>query len=880
MLSRCLGLFLIQCDLMGRISGFFKSIFSKREIGRSANVEELRAAFKARYHQFKLLLNANNKALEIMAEMEDALRGTWPFGMSFVRSRSTSVSTNVFQIVRHLNELREGKYESLYGRFKEIQKDINPFIYPKTATKEGPLVLPLRDVDRDMADQAGSKLANLGEIRNRLQLRVPDGFVITAQAYHGFMEQNELQEEIDKRIQATDVDRVDKLYDLSAAIQQLIIGSSLPEYLEQDILKNYNCLKGNAEKGPTVAMRSSALGEDLAGTSFAGQYRSELNVSEENLIHSYKEIIASKYGVPAMSYRFNKGIRDEDVPMCVGCICMVDAVSGGVVYSRDPMRIRDDVIVINSVWGLPKSVVDGSTNPDFFLVSRGDPVEIIRKEIAVKEQKFMCYAEEGVCRLDMNDEERNLPSLSDENAIELARLAVKLEEYYGIPQDIEWAIEEDGSITLLQCRPLQKTDVQQKSRYQGKAEKQGADSVLLQGGMTASPGAAAGPAYIVKKDIDTFRFPEGAVLVTAQALPRWATLLNRAAAVVTEQGSIAGHLGNVSREFGVPALFGLKGAVDKLNNGELITVDADSLYVYKGRVDDLLKKTEKSKNLMEGSPVFEALNGVSRLIIPLHLLDPEAPEFRPDNCRTFHDITRFCHEKAVVEMFNFGKDHHFLERSSKQLLCEVPMQWWVLNLDDGFYEEVGGKHVKLENICSIPMLALWEGITAVPWAGPPPVDGKGFMSVMFQATANTSLVPGMRSQYADRNYFMISKNYCSLTSRLGFHFSTVETLVSDRSSENYISFQYQGGAADYQRKRKRIIFVKEILEQYGFRVDMKEDNLIARLEDYEENFMKSRLKILGYLTMHTRQLDMIMGNDSKVSYYRSKVNKDIHDMVG
>jgi pyruvate,water dikinase len=864
---------------MGLISRFFESIFSKRGIEKSTNVEELRAAFKARYHQFKLLLNANNKALEIMAEMEEALRGTWPFGMSFVRSRSTSISTNVFQIVRHLNELSEGKYKVLYGRFKEIQKQINPFIYPKTATKEGPLVLPLRDVDRDMADQTGSKLANLGEIRNRIQLRVPDGFVITAQAYHRFMEQNELQAEIDKRIQATDVDRVDKLYDLSAGIQQLIIGSSLPEYLERDILKNYSLLKRDEEKGPTVAMRSSALGEDLAGTSFAGQYRSELNVSEENLIQSYKEIIASKYGVPAMSYRFNRGIRDEDVAMCVGCICMVDAVAGGVVYSRDPMRIRDDAIVINSVWGLPKSVVDGSTNPDFFLISRGDPIKIMRKEIAVKEQKFVCYSDEGVCRLDMNDKDRNLPSLSDKNAIELARLAIRLEDYYGIPQDIEWAIEEDGSITLLQCRPLQKTEVQQKFGYQEKTGREWTNSVLLQGGMTASPGAAAGPVYIVKKDIDTFRFPQGAVLVTAQALPRWATLLNRAAAVVTEQGSIAGHLGNVSREFGVPALFGLRGAIDELKNGELITVDADSLTVYEGRVDAFLKKTEKSKNLMEGSPVFEALNGASMLIIPLNLLDPVAPEFRPHNCRTFHDITRFSHEKAVEEMFNFGKDHHFLERSSKQLLCEVPMQWWVLNLDDGFHEEVEGKHVKLENICSIPMLALWEGITAVPWAGPPPVDGKGFMSVMFQATANTALVPGMRSQYADRNYFMISKNYCSLTSRLGFHFSTVETLVSERSNENYISFQYKGGAADYQRKRRRIVFIKDILEKYDFRVDVKEDSLIARLEDYEEDFMKKRLKILGYLTMHTRQLDMIMANKSKVNYYRSKVNKDIRDML-
>jgi pyruvate,water dikinase len=860
---------------MASIIDSIKSLVFKNPRADSSSVEELRRTFRSRYHQFKLLLNANNKALEIMAEMTEALQGRWPFGMSFVRSRCTRVSTNVFQIVKHLDELNPGRYDALYDRFKEIQKQINPSVYPRTSFREGPMAMHLKAVNRNTVDQVGSKMANLGEIGNQIHIKVPNGFVITAPAYRRFMQYNDLQSEIDRRIQSANVERLDELYGLSAAIQQLIIGATLPEVLKEAILLHYHRLEQETGKGTTLAMRSSALGEDIFGASFAGQYRSELNVSGENISQAYKEIVASKYSPQAMTYRLNRGIRDEDVAMCVGCLRMVDAVSGGVVYSRNPLNASDDAVIIYSVWGLPKPVVDGSTPVDLFVVSRGDPLALRRKDIPRKNQKFVCYPDEGVCRMDLSGEKSEQPSLSDEKAKEIARIAIQLEKHYRHPQDIEWGIEPDGTVVVFQCRPLKQAAMERIQQASATTSEENSDSIFFEAGVTASSGVAAGPVYVVRKDMDTLQFPEGAVLVTAQALPRWATLLNRAAAVVTEQGTVAGHLANVSREFGVPALFGVKKATERMENGQWVTVDADTGRIYKGRMDALLEKRERPRNLMEGSPVFEALKNAAEWIIPLNLLDPTAPQFSPQNCRTFHDITRFCHEKAVQEMFDFGKSHHFPERSSKQLHVEVPMQWWVLNLDDGFREEVEGKYVRLENIVSIPMLALWEGITAVPWEGPPPVDGKGFMSVMFQATANRALVPGMRSQYANRNYFMISKNYCSLTSRLGFHFSTVETLISDRASENYISFQFKGGAADDHRRHRRVLFVGEILEDYGFRVDAKEDHLIARVEGYEKDLMEAHLRVLGYLTMHTRQLDMIMSNSASVEYYRSKIKKDL-----
>jgi pyruvate,water dikinase len=740
-------------------------------------------------------------------------------------------------------------------------------------------VLPFAEIDKDKADLVGSKMANIGEVKNRLKLKVPGGFVVTSAGYQRFFEANELQNEIDRRLQASEADELDQYYALSADIQQLIIRSRVPEDLEREIMDAYHALEEDAgEKEVRVSMRSSALGEDAADTSFAGQYRSELNVSPDYLIDAYKDIVASKYSLQAVAYRHSRGILDEDVSMCVGCMVMVNAVAGGVIYSRNPLNIRDDSLIINAVWGLPKSVVDGSVAPDTFIISRREPLAVIHKDIKVKDYKFVCYPDEGVCRLDVTGEGRELPSIRDDQAVELARIALQLEEYYGTPQDVEWAIDGRGEIFVLQCRPLKQTEVAEKAH--GRAhDEAGRESLLLEGGDTASSGVACAPVFVLRKNSDALQFPRGAVLVTAQALPRWAALLNRAAAVVTEQGSVAGHLANVAREFGVPSLFGVVGATAALETGQEVTVDADGLRIYRGRIESLLTQEAPKKNLMEGSPVHDVLREVIQHIVPLYLLDPDSTDFRPRNCRTMHDITRFCHEKSVHEMFSFGKEHHFSERASKQLYCDVPMQWWFINLDDGFREDVPGKFVLLDNIVSIPVLALWEGINAVPWEGPPPVDARGFMAVLLEASANPALDPSMPSHYTNRNYFMISKNFCSLSSRFGFHFSTVETLVGDRANENYISFQFKGGAADYQRRLRRAQFVASLLEEYGFRVEVKDDGVFARMEGFDEEFMKTRLRMLGYLLMHTRQLDMIMANDAAYHHHRSKMMQDIDGIL-
>ncbi|MFH2012429.1 MAG: PEP/pyruvate-binding domain-containing protein [Pseudomonadota bacterium] len=841
------------------------------------NVEELRSTFKARYHSFKLLLNANNKALEIMADIEQFLAGEHPFGMSFIRTNCTALSVNVFRIVQNLNEIASDKYLELYDRFRDIEGHINQTLSRRRLLKGDRLVISLREINGEMTDEVGNKMAGLGEIKNRLHLPTPEGFVVTALAYQRFFTHNDLQTEIDRRLQSSSAEQIDHLYTLSADIQQLIIRSSVPPDLEQAIMEAYKGIEQQVRDGITVSMRSSALAEDSPGTSFAGQYRSELNVSAENIIQAYKEVVASKYSLQAMAYRLNRGIRDEDIDMCVGSMVMIDAMAGGVIYSRNPLDVKDGSILINSVWGLPKSVVDGSGASDLFVVSR-DEMAVVKKEISNKEYKFVCYPEEGVCRLDLAGEKASSPSLTDDQACQLAKIAIKIEEYYGFPQDIEWGISHDGSIYIIQSRPLKQFGLEE-INSERIAEPLEEGPVILAGGITASAGVASGPVFILRKDMDTLQFPEGAVMVIRQPLPRWAALLSRAKAVIAEEGTFAGHLATVAREFNVPALFSIPGVTDKLNNGDLITVDAEGRKIYKGCIESLLVESAHKKRFMEGSPVYEILKEVSQYIVPLNLLDPDSPNFKPKKCQTFHDITRFSHEKAVWEMFSFGKEHHFSERASKQLIADVPMQFWIIDLDDGFREEVKGRHVKLENILSVPMLSLWDGITAIPWRGPPPVNAKGFMSILHEATTNPALDPSTRSSYSIRNYFMISRNFCSLHSRFGFHFSIVEALVSERAIQNYISFQFKGGAADYKRRVKRAFFVGRILEEFGFHIEVREDAVFSRIEGHEESFMKDRLKIIGYLIIHTRQLDMIMLDDASINSHRVKIINDIYSII-
>ena len=355
--------------------------------------------------------------------------------------------------------------------------------------------------------------------------------------------------------------------------------------------------------------------------------------------------------------------------------------------------------------------------------------------------------------------------------------------------------------------------------------------------------------------------------------------MSRAAAVVSEYGGTAGHLASVAREYGVPTLFGVANATRTLQNGSVVTVDAASRRILAGRVEELLVLKTEPRLIFSDSPVYRTLANAVQYIVPLNLLDPESPEFAPANCRTLHDITRFSHEKAVEEMFRMDETL-FEGRCGKQLKYKgSKLQYFVVNIENGFCKPVKGSFVELEDICCPLMHALWEGMLAIPWAGPVGATGRGFWALVAESAGNPDLEIARAPTRAWRNYFMVDREYCNLQASFGYHFCTIEAQAGDAEQEDYVNFHFKGGAANLGRRMQRVQAIADVLAENGFIVEVREDALSARAEELLASEVLELLLILGYLIIHTRQMDAALGNDDSQAAFADMLRKGIAQVL-
>jgi phosphohistidine swiveling domain-containing protein len=306
-----------------------------------------------------------------------------------------------------------------------------------------------KEIRKDDVALAGGKGANLGEL-SCAGLPVPPGFVLFTRAYDAFVESSDLGDAIAKLASTSDPEDPEAFEKASQKIHTLFSGGKVPEEMAEEIRAAYERLSEDAETA--LAVRSSSTAEDLAGASFAGQQETFLNVrGEEALLEVVKDCWASLWTARAMAYRAHQGIDPATVSLAVVVQRMVESEAAGVMFTANPANGRRNEVAISAAWGLGESVVSGSVTPDSIVVEKGSG-RVISRETADKEVMTV-FAEGGTEERPVPEARRREPVLDDEAAATLARYAARIEEHYGSPQDIEWALA-GGEFFIVQSRPI------------------------------------------------------------------------------------------------------------------------------------------------------------------------------------------------------------------------------------------------------------------------------------------------------------------------------------------------------------------------------------------------------------------------------------------
>lgn len=443
-------------------------------------------------------------------------------------------------------------------------------------TTKPALVLPFSQIRKEDIPLVGGKGANLGEMYN-FGIPVPNGFVVTAQAYEYVIEHNALAPVIQEIIRQTDVNNQKELEKASIKVQRLIHTADIPNELVKEIFGLYESLK-KGDKTPLVAVRSSATAEDLPDASFAGQQESYLDIKgEANLIQAIRHAWGSLWGARAIFYRATKGYDHFKVLLAVPVQLMIQSEVSGVVFSVNPVSRNKNQVVVEAVWGLGDYMVQGVVNPDHYIVDK-ETLTIHSRQPVPQTIMEVRHHPSGVQKMDVPKNKINARKLTDEQIIEVAKLSIKVHQHYFFPQDSEFAIE-DGKIFLVQTRPITTLDLQDKKKIS--VEQISKLKQLLQG-EPASFGIGFGRVVKISSTKEIDKIKQGDVLVTEMTAPDFVPAMKRASAIITDKGGQTSHAAIVSRELGVPAVVGAKIATKLLKNDQVVTVNGSTGVVYEG----------------------------------------------------------------------------------------------------------------------------------------------------------------------------------------------------------------------------------------------------------------------------------------------------------
>lgn len=842
---------------------WLKSQIDRIKAYRLKKAEEALKELKWRYQVFRSLLYENTRAVELITDLDLKLRESdsfWPG----IHNEVKTLGEVTWDLIEKLNNLDYDRHTSLFNIHKKIEQKVRNLLENVPRQEEIPFCIKLDDLLPKHYHMAGGKAVSLARLRSTGKFNVPDGFSILVHGCRHFLESSGLSFRLLKILQpliylGKEVDN-----ETEKAIFKEINKTPFPDDLEKAIYKVSEPFFA-AEKG--IAVRSSALGEDSLHHSFAGQFHTVLNVRDfDGLKSAIKEVIASNFSARSLAYRIGRGLRPLDFNMSVLCVEMINAQKAGVLFSVDPNDIEQKQMLITAAYGLGDLVVSGQSMVDVYRPLR-NPDEKLYLEaptISKKVKYLNLDPSGGVVEKEVEESMQNVPALSEKQVRDLVILGKEIEKYYGVPQDVEWAIDGEGTIWIIQSRPLV-MDLKSQPKDIDKGENRSA----IASGLVTSRGRAIGMVKKIKTSADLEALPEKpTVIVLHRSLVDAARVLNRVQGVLVDFGNPADHLSCVAREYNKPMLVGLVDVMDKLDDGQWVVVDGNSGKVYeaeKEEIESALKEIpeKKQEKILEPKDKKEknhAMEELRELTVKLHLTDAYGPSFSIMECRSFHDIVRYVHEKAVLAVFEAGDE--LLEGTSGvvyKLKSDIPFFLHIIDLGGGIIKPTDRRRsITPEEISSRPFKALWKGISTpgLRWAGPPPLVGDVSSTVgrwMSDARSGREL--------GKPNYVIVARDYLNLNARMDFHFTMVDTVCGVDQRGNYVKFRFKGGGTTMTQRHRRAIAIGEILERADFFIDVKGDLVNAAFEYAPQELIEEKLVVIGRLLGFTRLIDAAMIND-------------------
>ncbi|MCG8531970.1 MAG: PEP-utilizing enzyme [Desulfovibrionales bacterium] len=794
---------------------------------------------RTKYNAFKELLRLDEDCLEYIAELEEIHYGREQADWTRVVWLTEELARKIRSLIEQLQIMSPVKYMDLQDYATKLNFYVRMGVSVEDPDTSPPFTFTLEEAASQL-DASGGKAGNLARLTELEDINLLPARVISAHAYHYFIEVNDLRDKLDSRLAKISLANSEELDEIAHELQQLIMDADVPDPMANEIeIAALELGKNNTR----LAVRSSAVAEDGIA-SFAGQYDSKLHVRAADIIQTWKEIIASKYTSRAIAYRIMNGLADTETPMAVLIMPMVDAVCSGVAYSSAPAEkashITEPAVGVYATSGLGDELVSGAVNAQIAFVSKTSKTKILEKP-----PKFVVP----------------VPTLK-----RLAAQACKLEEFFGTPQDIEWVVDHRSRIFIIQSRPLPKNNRQTQAVCPPHTL-----ATLETGAECASMGVSGGTVRVVANCKDISDLPHGTILVTRGLGPALTRVIHRLHGVIAERGSTACHFASIAREFNIPVLCGVTDACSRYTNGQLVTVDGTTGSVF----DGLLPDCQMDERAQEQLGVIPRLGNVLPRIAKLTLLDPTSETFAPEYCKSLHDLVRFVHEKGVEEMFTLvGKSSRGLA-GARKLHTHLPMSMYVLNLENGlFHSAAGKKEVEQSDIASQPMWAFWFGLSSelVTWhEALPHFDWEHFDNISAGIISKDS--PLLAS------YAIISDNYMHAMMRFGYHFSTIDCMCSDNDRQNYIRFRFMGGGGASHQRVLRLDFIARILSSHNFFIERKGDMLNARHGMEEQHIIQQRLALLGLLLAKTRMMDIQIKHPDDIDQLEKEFLEDFRSLT-